>query len=58
MQTLLQKIEASSTKKGSWFSTHPPLKERIARLEAVLKKYPDAASLARVQTRFAKKIKG
>ncbi len=53
----LQKIEATSTKKGSWFSTHPPLDERIERLEAQLGKYPGAASLARVPQRFAKKVK-
>jgi predicted Zn-dependent protease len=53
----LQKIEASSVKSGSWFSTHPPLDERIARLEAELKKYPDAASMATVKARFAKQLK-
>jgi predicted Zn-dependent protease len=53
----LQKIEASSVKNGSWFSTHPPLDERIAKLEEQLKKYPDAASLATVRTRFAKQVK-
>jgi predicted Zn-dependent protease len=51
----MQKIEASSVQKGSWFSTHPPLKERIERLEAQLAKYPDAASLAKVRERFAKR---
>ena len=49
----LQKLEASSDKKGSWFSTHPPLDERIARLKGQLKKYPDYATLAKVQGRFA-----
>lgn len=53
----LQKIEASSVQKGSWFSTHPPLDERIARLELELKKYPDAATLAKVPDRFAKRVK-
>lgn len=53
----LQKIEASSVKKGSWFSTHPPLDERIAKLELELKKYPNAATLAKVPDRFAKRVK-
>jgi len=54
----LQKIEASSgNKKGSWFSTHPPLAERIAALEARLGNYPDAASLAKLPERFKGKVK-
>jgi predicted Zn-dependent protease len=54
----LQKIEASSKdKKGSWFSTHPPLDERIARLQEQLRKYPDYSSLASVRDRFAKNVK-
>jgi predicted Zn-dependent protease len=53
----LKRIESSSTKKGSWFSTHPPLDERIAKLQAQLANYPDAASLATVQNRFVREVK-
>jgi predicted Zn-dependent protease len=54
----LQKLEASSTnKKGSWFSTHPPLAERIARLKSQLQKYPDYSLLASERERFAKFVK-
>jgi predicted Zn-dependent protease len=54
----LQKLEASSKdKKGSWFSTHPPLSERIARLRAQLHKYPDYSSFASVHERFASHVK-
>jgi predicted Zn-dependent protease len=50
----LQKLESSSKdKKGSWFSTHPPLDERIARLKSQLHKYPDYAAQASVRERFA-----
>lgn len=50
----LKNLEATSAKKGSWFSTHPPLDERISRLESKMSKYPDFASLAQVPNRFAK----
>lgn len=54
----MQKLEASSKdRKGSWFSTHPPLSERIARLQAQLGKYPDHASLASGRERFARQVK-
>lgn len=49
----LQKLEASSPdKKGSWFSTHPPLSSRIAKNQAQMKKYPDARSLAVLADRY------
>jgi beta-barrel assembly-enhancing protease len=52
----LQAIESKSEKKGSWFSTHPPLKERIARGQQALTKYPDHATLALLPVRFAKEV--
>jgi predicted Zn-dependent protease len=53
----LKKLEASSVKKGSWFSTHPPLNERIARLKKEESRYPDAATLAELPMRFQEKVK-
>ncbi|MBI5519314.1 MAG: M48 family metalloprotease [Desulfovibrio sp.] len=48
----LQRIEAGSAKKGSWFSTHPPLPSRIGKNQAGMRKYPDAAKLAVLADRF------
>lgn len=53
----LKKLEVSSVKKGSWFSTHPPLNERIARLKREGSRYPDAATLAELPARFREKMK-
>jgi len=50
----LKKIEARSQKQGSWFSTHPPLGERIRKCEAEMGRYPDAKSLARLPDRYNK----
>lgn len=49
---MLRTKEQNASKKGSWFSTHPPLPERIKRCRAKKEAYPDAASLASVQGRF------
>lgn len=53
----LQKEEAGEAKSGSWFSTHPPLDERIARLSARADKYPDRDAPAKLPARFAKYAK-
>lgn len=53
----LKALEAKSEKKGAWFSTHPPLDERIARLRKALKEYPDSAALAKVPERFKKRAR-
>lgn len=52
----LKKLEATETKNGSWFSTHPPLDQRISRLSAQLSKYPSAGT-AKLPARFAKYVK-
>lgn len=53
----LQKLEATSPKKGSWFSTHPPLPSRIAKNQAQMKKYPDAPTLAVLADRYKTQAK-
>ena len=50
----LKKVESQSEKKGSWFSTHPPLDQRIAKLEERLNQYPGWKDLAMVEKRFKK----
>ena len=53
----LKRIEAGSKKKGSWFSTHPPLSQRIGKCREQLPLYPDRANLARLPKRFKKEKK-
>jgi len=53
----LERVEATSKKQGSWFSTHPPLPSRIAKNQAAMSKYPDAATLAILADRFKKQSK-
>ncbi len=48
----LKQIQSRSTQKGSWFSTHPPLGERIRNCQKELQNYPDAKSLAHLPDRF------
>ncbi len=48
----LKRIQAASTRKGSWFSTHPPLGQRIQNCEVQLRRYPDAKALAHLPGRF------
>ena len=48
----LQQQERGAEKKGSWFSTHPPLDERIGKCREKMNAYPDAASLAVLPERF------
>ncbi|MCP4692289.1 MAG: M48 family metalloprotease [Desulfobacterales bacterium] len=49
---MLQNKEKDAEKAGSWFSTHPPLSERIRQTRALKPDYPDAHSLPKVHMRF------
>jgi beta-barrel assembly-enhancing protease len=49
---MLVRQQTTATHKGSWFSTHPPLSERIAGCTATMADYPDAAEMATAQKRF------
>ena len=48
----LKRIQSKSTQKGSWFSTHPPLGQRIQNCQGQLRRYPDAKTLAHLPDRF------
>ena len=48
----LKRIQSRSTQKGSWFSTHPPLGQRIQNCQDQLRRYPDAKTLAHLPDRF------
>jgi predicted Zn-dependent protease len=48
----LKRIQSRSTRKGSWFSTHPPLGQRIQNCQAQLRRYPDAKTLVHLPDRF------
>ncbi|MDH5298122.1 MAG: M48 family metalloprotease [Desulfobulbaceae bacterium] len=49
---MLKSKQKSATTKGSWYSTHPPVAERISRCRQEMAKYQDVASLARIPARF------
>ena len=49
---MLVRQQATAILKGSWFSTHPPLAERIARCKAAMVDYPDAGEMATAKERF------
>jgi len=51
----LKSRENNSQKAGSWFSTHPPIEDRIQKCRQKLNMYSDASHLARVKNRFIKK---
>ncbi len=48
----LKRIQSQSTQGGSWFSTHPPLGQRIQNCQGQLRYYPDAKTLAHLPDRF------
>ena len=52
----LKKARSQSKEKGSWFSTHPPLPERIDRCRSTLSGLSDWQGLARLQGRFRNSV--
>ncbi|MBW2609122.1 MAG: M48 family metalloprotease [Deltaproteobacteria bacterium] len=48
----LKKLEAKSRKEGSWFSTHPPLGQRIEKCNNQMGGYPDWKNLTQLPDRF------
>ncbi len=55
---MLKRNEARAKKDHSWFSTHPPVGQRLEKVRAQAGQYPDAATLARVPRRFLDVRKG
>ncbi len=52
--TMLQNKEYNASKAGSWFSTHPPLDQRIAKCRNQMTLYRDSQNMATVKDRFLK----
>ncbi len=53
----LQQVQSSSKHQGSWFSTHPPLPQRIDRCQQTLSDLPDWQGLCRLPQRYKKYVK-
>ncbi len=51
---MLKQKESAAQKKGSWFSTHPPLRDRLGRCNSRMASYPDFKDLASVGNRFSR----
>lgn len=49
----LKRLEADSQKRGSWFSTHPPLNARIQKTRNQLGAYRDWSSMAQLTDRYS-----
>jgi len=49
----LKRLEARSQKRGSWFSTHPPLNQRIGKCENEMRRYRDWRNMAHLPNRFS-----
>ncbi len=52
----LKKRRSQSKEKGSWFSTHPPLPERIQRCKSKLAQFSDWRGLAKLPGRFQEAV--
>lgn len=49
----LKTLEARAEKRGSWFSTHPPLDQRIARCNDEMRRYRDWKAMSQPPARLA-----
>jgi len=53
----LQQAQADSKHPGSWFSTHPPLSERLTRCRQTLTGLGDRQGLARLEQRYREQVR-
>ncbi len=54
---MLERNQSTAVQKGSWFSTHPPLPNRLEKCRQLMERYPDASEMATVKDRFASSCK-